>query len=88
MVRVADLLLNHLKGTLNDFRAEVTRGVIGAVNGCIRALRRAPGYRNLNYLLPKATAVRHKNPTRRFLESRVERCPGRFSSRAKSDAAS
>lgn len=55
MERLADMLLNHLEGILNYCRTKVPLGVVEAVNGNIKALlRRARGYRNLNYLLLKA----------------------------------
>jgi len=55
MEKLARMLLDHLDGILNYCRIKPPLGVVEAVNGNIKALiRRARGYRNLNYLLLKA----------------------------------
>jgi transposase len=49
------MLLSHLDGILNDYRAKVPMGVVEAVNCNIKSLlRRGRGYKNLRYLLLKA----------------------------------
>lgn len=53
--KLAQMLLNHLKGILNYCRVKPPLGVVEAVNGNIKMLmRRGRGYRNLRYLLLKA----------------------------------
>jgi len=53
--KLAEMLLNHLKGILNYCRTKVPMGVVEAVNGNIKSLlRRGRGYTNLRYLLLKA----------------------------------
>jgi transposase len=55
MEKLARMLLNHLEGIFNYCRTKVPMGVVEAVNGDIKALRRrGRGYRDLNYLLLKA----------------------------------
>ncbi len=55
MEKLADMLLKHLDGILNYCRMKVPLGVVEAINGNIKALlRRARGYKNLNYLRLKA----------------------------------
>jgi transposase len=53
--KLAQMLLDHLKGILNYCRTKVPLGVVEAVNGNIKSLlRRGRGYKNLHYLLLKA----------------------------------
>jgi transposase len=53
--KLADMLLEHLEGILNNCRTKVPMGVVEAVNGNIKSLlRRGLGYKNLRYLLLKA----------------------------------
>lgn len=53
--KLAGMLLRHQEGTLNYCRAKVPFGVVGAVNGNIKALLlQGRGYKNLRYLLLKA----------------------------------
>ena len=55
MEKLADMLVNHLKGILNYCKNKVPLGVVEAINGNIKALlRRGRGYRDMNYLLLKA----------------------------------
>ena len=53
--KLAEMLLDHLDGILNDCRMKVPLGVVEAINGNIKTLlRRGQGYKNLRYLLLKA----------------------------------
>jgi transposase len=53
--KLAAMLVDHLDGILNHCRTSVRFGVVEAINGNIKALRRrGRGYTNLRYLLLKA----------------------------------
>jgi transposase len=53
--KLADMLLQHVKGIANYCQTKVRFGVVEAVNGNIRMLiNRGRGYKNLRYLLLKA----------------------------------
>jgi transposase len=55
MEKLAQMLLDQIKGILNYCRTKVPMGVVEVVNGNIKALlRRGRGYRDMNYLLLKA----------------------------------
>jgi hypothetical protein len=54
-------------------RTKVPLGVVQAVNGNIKALRRGRGYRNLNLPAAESTAAgRHQDPIHRFTEGRLK----------------
>ena len=53
--KLAHLLVDHIEGLLNYYKAKVRFGVVEAINGNLRLLlHRGRGYRNLHYLLLKA----------------------------------
>ena len=55
---LADMLVKHLEGILNDCKTKVRFGVVEAVSGNIRMLiNRGRGYKNLRYLLLKAKRI-------------------------------
>jgi len=53
--KLAHLLVDHIEGLLNYYKAKVRFGVVEAINGNLRLLlSRGRGYKNLRYLLLKA----------------------------------
>lgn len=53
--KLAKMLVDHMEGLLNYYKAQVRFGVVEAINGNLRLLlRRGRGYQNLRYLLLKA----------------------------------
>ena len=72
--KLAEMLLKHLEGILNYCRTKVRFGVVEAINGNIRMLiNRGRGYKNMRYLLLKATHGRDQHRIRRFSENQESR---------------
>jgi hypothetical protein len=63
MDKLARMLLDHLEGILNYCRTKVLLGVVEAVNGNIKALRRrGHGYQDLSYCCSRRNASRPRRP--------------------------